>query len=149
MDTYRQIPSDIVCEKALIRPNELFIYDLIDYPNHKYSFVYNGLKCTIRRSSTFLMWNGYVRVPKDHPYYRKNYDSKSLEVIDVHGGLTYSNGHGTFGFDTGHEGIGDYTPGLPYWMRIDNYARTYDETIEEIKYLADQLLQHHYPKTKN
>ena len=31
--------------------------------------------------------NGYVAVPKDHPYYGRDYDSID---VDVHGGLTYS-----------------------------------------------------------
>ena len=32
--------------------------------------------------------NGYVAVPKDHPYYGKDYDD--IE-INIHGGLTFSN----------------------------------------------------------
>lgn len=32
--------------------------------------------------------NGYVAVPKDHPYYGKHYDD--IEDIDIHGGLTFS-----------------------------------------------------------
>lgn len=32
--------------------------------------------------------NGYVAIPKTHPYYEKHYDS--IDDISVHGGLTYS-----------------------------------------------------------
>lgn len=33
--------------------------------------------------------NGYVIIPKSHPFYEKSYDELN-DIIDVHGGLTYS-----------------------------------------------------------
>lgn len=55
--------------------------------------------------------NGYVGVPKDHPYWGKDYNS--IEGVSVHGGLTYGadhlpmnepDGYWWFGFDTAHSG---------------------------------------------
>jgi hypothetical protein len=63
--------------------------------------------------------NGYVIIPKDHPFYGKNYDEidNLMPDLDVHGGLTLShptddldwpelpkNSKGTWivGFDTAH-----------------------------------------------
>lgn len=52
--------------------------------------------------------NGYIGLPKDHPWYGKHYDDID---VDVHGGLTYSEDHKPkhepdglwwIGFDTGH-----------------------------------------------
>lgn len=46
--------------------------------------------------------NGYVLLPKGHPYYQVHYNKIP---IYVHGGLTYSEQHGEFwkiGFDTAH-----------------------------------------------
>lgn len=51
-------------------------------------------------------YNGYVLVPKGHPWYGVSYDDIPLED-GVHGGLTYSGKSGDFwkiGFDTVHCG---------------------------------------------
>lgn len=67
--------------------------------------------------------NGYVGVPKRHPWYGVSYYGRELRSIMVHGGLTFS-GIGKrflgshpfrprvwyFGFDTAH--FMDYVPGL-------------------------------------
>lgn len=37
---------------------------------------------------SFGWGNGYVSVPKTHPYYGKHYDD--LPFIDIHGGVTYT-----------------------------------------------------------
>jgi hypothetical protein len=50
-----------------------------DYKGYKYLVVLldRGYRC------------GYVRVPVDHPYFKKNYED--ITNIRCHGGLTYSN----------------------------------------------------------
>lgn len=50
------------------------------------------------------VYNGYVSLPIDHPWYVKYYDDLP---VDVHGGLTYSrmeDGRWVIGFDTCHFG---------------------------------------------
>lgn len=90
--------------------------------------------------------NGYVAVPKDHPYYGLGYDDVD---VDVHGGLTYSasgedvlesfpnidilegnegnlKDYWVFGFDTCHYG--------------DNLERwPIEAVIDETLYLRKQL----------
>lgn len=64
--------------------------DLIAYINSTVNNKYNNM------SSVFPMMpagmevgyaNGYVAVPKDHPFFGKNYDDVS---VDVHGGLIFA-----------------------------------------------------------
>lgn len=77
--------------------------------------------------------NGYIGVPKDHPWYGKGYDS--IEA-DVHGGLTYASydhpnggrdGNWWIGFDTFHAG--------------DNFT-DHDKVFveDEVKRLKEQAL---------
>jgi hypothetical protein len=58
----------------------------------------------IRRNTGF--GNGYIGVPKGHPFYGKDYNAlHELYQIDIHGGLTYSEQEGDYwviGFDTAH-----------------------------------------------
>lgn len=78
--------------------------------------------------------NGYIGVPPEHPWYRKDYDDISA---DVHGGLTYADNHAPkekpdgywwLGFDTGH--LKD-TP--------DNCPESYVDA--QIEYLRQQALE--------
>jgi hypothetical protein len=57
--------------------------------------------------------NGYIGVPKEHPFFGKHYDDihREYEDLSVHGGLTYSedhyprqkpDGYWWIGFDTSH-----------------------------------------------
>ena len=52
------------------------------------------------------LYNGYVAVPKGHPWFGKSYDD--LMHLDVHGGITYSETESedwhVVGFDTCHYG---------------------------------------------
>jgi len=80
--------------------------------------------------------NGYVAIPKGHPLYEENYmDIDELYNIDIHGGLTLSEGwwdkcpeeakdHWIIGFDTNHS--------------FDSLDRWPDE--ESVKKEADRLL---------
>lgn len=73
---------------------------------------------------------GYVGVDNKHPLYAKDGDD-----VRVFGGMTYSakeeDGLWWLGFDTAH----------PYHGRNKNELWTKEETIEETKYLAEQLSQ--------
>ena len=63
-------------------------------------WTHSGLKCHITFQEE--CWRcGYVTIPKSHPCYNMGYDDIP---IDVHGGLTFSNGEGCFGFDCAHAG---------------------------------------------
>jgi hypothetical protein len=110
-----------------------------------------GYKCTVMRHGTLGHLNGYVAIPKGHPFYGSSYDTLS-EVIDVHGGLTYSDedkeaGEWVFGFDCSH--AGDFSPKMVATMlqytdtSIDHHMRdtyrTFEWVKEEVVDLASQL----------
>jgi len=77
-------------------------------PNHKeWVEPTTKYKCEIKRNSLTLALCGYVTVPKKHHYYGLGYNDV---MAIVHGGLTFSDGKGTFGFDCAH--AGDLTPGV-------------------------------------
>lgn len=64
----------------------------MDEPNRQ-EFEHAGLKCLILRNPELFHLNGYVALPKGHPWYGKGYDDIDVEV---HGGLTFAregNGH--------------------------------------------------------
>lgn len=66
-------------------------------------FEYEGYECEIRRNGVGALC-GYVKLPKEHPRYEKDYDGIN---VDVHGGLTYSeleNDKWVIGFDCAHSG---------------------------------------------
>lgn len=86
-------------------------------------WIRSGFSCFALRNE-FGNWCGYVGVPKEHPDYGKSHTDMSIDPINVHGGLTYTDkcqGHichvpkagmpadvWWFGFDTGH--AGDLSP---------------------------------------
>ena len=52
----------------------------------------DGYDCRIRRMEHTGHLNGYVRIPKEHPWFEQDYGDLPLEV---HGGLTFAD-HGWF-----------------------------------------------------
>lgn len=52
-------------------------------------FVFDGFPCVLNRNNMGA-WCGYVGVPEGHPWYCVGYDDIGA---DVHGGLTYAEGH--------------------------------------------------------
>lgn len=76
----------------------------------------DGYDCRIRRMEHTGHLNGYVRIPKEHPWFEQDYGDLPLEV---HGGLTFA-AHGWFdtpdraaaewwiGFDCHH--LHDFAP---------------------------------------
>jgi hypothetical protein len=114
-----------------------------------------SLKCHIQRHEDFGHLCGYVRVPKDHPLWGKNYNEPlcnhygCLEhtvsrLIKVHGGLTFSGrAYWTedkegwwFGFDCAH--AGDLIPFLHVDFPDEVY-RDMNYVEKECRKLAMQL----------
>jgi hypothetical protein len=105
--------------------------------------------------------NGYVLLPKNHPYYGIDYDSVNL---NAHGGLTFSrefisenflkwveglefdgditiknfkevDGYWMFGFDTSHYGDNEYNCTKSYVMNetIDLMNQCLDDSVKSIR----------------
>lgn len=74
--------------------------------------------------------NGYVAIPKGHPYYGRHYDDIDVRI---HGGLTYGrmeDGMWVIGFDTAHGG-----DTLERWSELDvkmEAARLWDQVMAVI-----------------
>lgn len=94
----------------------------------------------------------YIKIPKGHKLYNKDYDDIYGEVdIDVHGGITYSRDHlwisenqkieGWFiGWDYAHYGdYAGYEEILPKEMRIGGKKWTTEEIFKEVKEVCYQL----------
>lgn len=121
------------------------------FPESKCLHAWNhaGLACCIASSGIGFI-NGYVRVPRHHPAFGNNYDR--IDVA-VHGGLTYSNDRGWFGFDTGHSGddwsaealfgAGDTSDSAERATFLRSFGVTNEWNrellIQEVNSLADQL----------
>ena len=90
----------------------------------------------------------YINIPKNHKYYKKEYDEIN---IDVHGGLTYSSNNlyisetkkieGWFiGWDYAH--YGDYTGFdeiMPQQFRTNEKKWTTEEIFKEVKNACYQI----------
>ena len=67
---------------------------------------------------------GYVKIPKSHPFYNKDYFEKEICNLNVHGGITFSS------HTTNHECLSD-----GYWLGFDAFHNTdmldYDEMSKE------------------
>jgi len=77
--------------------------DLDEFHEPSYSFdLGDGYTGSLKRNGDFA-WNGYVKLPEGHPYYRNSYDDfhddSSLPSPPME--LTYGRA-GEFGFDHGH-----------------------------------------------
>jgi hypothetical protein len=49
-----------------------------------------GLPCLVKRTAHSGAWCGYVGVPPGHPYFEVGYSDVPYELVEPHGGLTYS-----------------------------------------------------------
>jgi hypothetical protein len=89
-----------------------------------------GYQCWMKRS-VMGSWNGYVCVPRGHPWHGLDYDTELAgsttpeELTDVHGGLTFAGGwldegDWWFGFDCAHST--DVTPALPVFLLLGDLA---------------------------
>lgn len=104
-------------------------------------FEYDGFQCLILRCPESKHLNGYVGLPKWHPYYGRNYDDMD---VDVHGGLTFSqegdggnwaSGSWWIGFDCAH--YGDL---IPQWLLMIGRKARADETYRNIEYVKGELM---------
>jgi len=95
-----------------------------------------GIEWAIVRAPLYGAINGYAKLPEGHQWLGKDYDDID---VDVHGGLTYSNGT-WIGFDTLH--AGDYWPGVPYSHPSDR-TWTEDDVEKEVRSLAQQIAEAH------
>jgi hypothetical protein len=117
----------------------------LEEPN-ELDFTISNFKCKIKRNH-YKALCGYVSLPQGHKLVGESYNSKVLENIRVHGGLTYSgyvDGSWTLGFDCAHGG--DYVPGLEeltqyglgHWQDPNTY-KTIDYVKEQLINLVRQL----------
>lgn len=121
-----------------------WIKDHEEHTEKEYKFDYkNGISYIIKKMA-FFTWNGYVQLAVDHPHYSKGYGDIE-DLYNVHGGLTFSNGSGMFGFDTSH--YNDLVPGFliseiypldPLTSENCHYW-TFDEVKKETLKLAEQF----------
>jgi hypothetical protein len=68
-----------------------------------------GFYCLIYRSPELGNLFGYIAIPQGHPWWDKTIDE--LNTIDVHGGITYSEGnghHSTMYYNKGHKFVGPF-----------------------------------------
>jgi hypothetical protein len=121
-------------------------------------FVHKGLRCVIVVQGGGYRC-GYVGVPKEHPLHNKHYRGEVESTLNVHGGITYSNGNGYpvdgdewwFGFDCAHAG-----DARDYNLMSDEHKEFYSSTfktldrgivrsldyvVEECRDLANQLVE--------
>lgn len=131
--------------------------DLDKYPERKYEFISkDGYKCEIKRNHVWT-YCGYVILPKDHPFFKKKYQEIE-KLIDVHGGLTYGEGRGKFGFDCHHILMKDISP-LDETMKVKHpelfpsvddmcffgttsHYWTYEDTKREVERMSKQFKQY-------
>lgn len=94
------------------------------------SGTHQGVEWAIVQAPMFGAINGYVRIPKGHPWRDKDYDDIP---VDCPGGLTYAGRDGWVGFDTLHSG--DMWPEVPRYGEDPEWAvywtqrMVVDETI--------------------
>ncbi len=104
--------------------------------NRQFTNLKSRYECVIHRNDNTGAWCGYVILPKSNPFYDLDHLNKDLSMINVHGGLTYSNADGVFGFDCSH--YGDYYPkSLPSMFAnfitdiADAHERVVDKAFQE------------------
>ena len=121
---YTRTRNQIVLDKGTIKGFEYFILSLGSHPT------------------------AYVKIPKDHKYYKLGYDDIP---IDCHGGLTFASTDFSFnpmdikdswwvGWDYAHSGDWyDSTISLP--GDIDRKKWTTEEILKEVKKVINQLVK--------
>lgn len=132
-------------------------------PN-RIEFEHAGLRCLLSRNHVVGFWCGYVGVGPAHAAFGRHYIDDIFDVLDVHGGLTYSDKCGGkvchittekdelywLGFDCGHSG--DISPGSSmihtrfgqnvkprYETEMETY-RTESYVRAQTRRLAEQLV---------
>jgi len=148
----KHYPKDVLAERLALA---LFV---IEAEGLQYEFKEQGFRCVIMRGP-MLQWNGYVGIPENHPLYGYNYFQKREEgapeeLLEVHGGITYSadslpgfllDGLWYFGFDCGH--YCDYLPLILLTDRNLTDYKTRSFVEAETRRLARQLKELEEGKT--
>lgn len=113
------------------------------YKNYYFAIVsYGGHPCA------------YVRVPKNHPFYKRNYNELG---ITCHGGLTFGdnlkhiipsddNDAWYIGWDYAHCGDYEILSNIPNFSFIEGKKWTTEEIYEDVRKVIDQLIN--YATTK-
>jgi hypothetical protein len=107
--------------------------DIQKYGLDPVRFEVDGIQCGMKRGNGYT-WLAYLKLPESH-WLAKKSDEELSDYVHVHGGFTYSDGHGVFGFDHAHGGF-DAIPGvishLTEFGVKDKYFGHY-WTFEEVK----------------
>jgi hypothetical protein len=115
--------------------------DLITYRDLEYNFEQNGFKCIIKRSS-YMTWNGYIKIPEDHIYYKLDENSDEFYTIEnlFPGGIT-GGFDGFIGFDTlHHNDIGFVLDmGIYNSCRYKPTYKDYNNVVQALKNIAEHL----------
>ena len=114
--------------------------DLNTHPNKSYQFYSHGYKCKIKRND-FYVYCCYVYVGTNHPYFKDGEDA----LITVHGGITFVDEKGVFGYDCLH--FGDLSPlqetlNIQYFnipLKFGTHYWTFEEAGEETENMAKQF----------
>lgn len=67
----------------------------------QYFFKSHGCECSLTRNSKNKAWYSTIKLPEDHPDFKKSYTDASMKLMDVHGGFTGSK-DGVFTFNFAH-----------------------------------------------
>jgi len=143
---HKQFSKDALAERLAL------IHFAIATEGMYYEFKEQGFRCVLLRGP-FLQWNGYVGIPEGHPLYGATYSQKRggvlpEELLEVHGGLTYSanclpgflpDGLWYFGFDCSH--LCDYSPLFSLLERDLLLYKTRSFAEAETRRLAQQLAE--------
>jgi hypothetical protein len=131
------------------KAKELFSEPCFKIFKHKVYF------CLIFRNMDLGTLNGYVAVPKNNKFFKKEYfNQNEISNLEVHGGVTYT-GDTIFnskeilgeelwwiGFDTAH--FSDLVPfqnfEAPPCIRDGEY-RNFEYVVEQTKQLAEQIFE--------
>jgi hypothetical protein len=95
--------------KAEDLPPGQWTADITKHPEMQHLFMHATYRCEVVRNAFTYTYCGYVQLPRHHPDYAKTYHELE-DHINVHGGLTYGEGNGKFGFDCHHVIEGDVSP---------------------------------------
>lgn len=140
----QDLPDGPWTEEFKKYPENVYKFEMLDSEKKKY-------ECKVQRMNNHY-WNGYVSVPPTHRLKGTIY--LNVKGINVHGGLTYSDVEGTFGFDTYHVMSGDTSPADAYFhqqYQLPQLANpaikpkywTFEEVKKETERLALQLMKLH------
>ena len=125
--------------------------DIVQHPAVDHAFFFLGLPCVLRRAGGWT-WDCFVHVPPNHPWGQNIQYTDVVDLVNIHGGLTFGPGNGVFGFRTNHRALGDLVPSDAYIMPGMNCAQrppaegivtkywTYTDAMDEVKQLAAQLV---------